>query len=305
MRVLFIAVLCALLAAGARAQDQFSTARDFYTSASYEEALALLTNLQNEKADQYRAFCLFALGRTSEATAVAEHLIAADPLLELESDASPRIAAMFADARKRLLPAIVRDQYRSARTTMERKDFATAEQQLARVRKLLDRAAAVGITDEAIGDLGVLAEGFLELARAGKAAAAKVETPAEPAEGQRVATQMPSREAEKVLEPRLFDSTASDVVAPIPLRQDLPRIPNELRAASGESAKSGILEVIIDEKGGVEKAIIRESIFPLYDTLIVAATRSWKYQPALRQGSPVKFKKVIAVNVRPDLQSPR
>ena len=119
MKVLFIAVFFAALAAGVRADDQFSTARDLYTSAAYEEALALLTNLHNDKADQYRAFCLFALGRTSEATSVAEHLIAADPLLELESDASPRIAAMFTDARRRLLPALARDQYRSARAAME------------------------------------------------------------------------------------------------------------------------------------------------------------------------------------------
>jgi hypothetical protein len=303
MKLLSIAVFCALLTAAVGAQDEFSKARDLYTAASYEEALALLTNLHTEKADQYQAFCLFALGRTNEATSVAEHLIAADPLLELESDASPRIAAMFTDARKRLLPALVRDQYRSARAAMERKDFATAEPQLARVRKLLDRAAAVGITDETLGDLGVLADGFLELARAGKAAAAKAETPAAAAEGQRVASQMPPVEAAKARAPHVFDSTASDVVAPVPVRQDLPPIPRELVKVAGASVNAGILEVVIDERGAVEKAIIRESILPLYDSLLVAATRNWRYQPALRQGMPVKYVKVIAVNVKGDLFS--
>jgi len=305
MKVLSIAVVCALLTAGVRAQDQFSKARDLYTAASYEEALALLTNLHGEKADQYQAFCLFALGRTSEATSVAEHLISADPLLVLDGDASPRIAAMFADARKRLLPSLVRDQYRSARAAMERKDFAAAEPQLVQVRKLLDRAAALGITDETLGDLGVLVDGFLDLARASKAAAAKAETPAAAGEGQRVAQAAPAAEAAKPRAPRIFDSTASDVVAPVPVRQDVPPIPRELFKVAGASANAGILEVVIDERGAVEKAIIRESVLPMYDSLLVAATRSWRYLPAMRQGTPVKYVKVIAVNVKGDSQSSR
>ena len=303
MKVLFIAVFFAALAAGVRADDQFSTARDLYTSAAYEEALALLTNLHNDKADQYRAFCLFALGRTSEATSVAEHLIAADPLLELESDASPRIAAMFTDARRRLLPALARDQYRSARAAMERKDFATAEPQLVRVRQILDGTAAVGIADEALGDLGVLVDGFLDLARAGKAASVKAEAPARNDEQR--AIQAPSAEALKAREPQVFDSTASDVVAPVPLRQDLPPIPRELAKVAEQSTSAGILEVVIDEKGAVERAIIRESVLPLYDNLLIAATRNWRYQPARRQGIPVKYVKVIAVNVKRDSPSPR
>ena len=303
MKVLFIAVFFAALAAGVRADDQFSTARDLYTSAAYEEALALLTNLHNDKADQYRAFCLFALGRTSEATSVAEHLIAADPLLELESDASPRIAAMFTDARRRLLPALARDQYRSARAAMERKDFATAEPQLVRVRQILDGTAAVGIADEALGDLGVLVDGFLDLARAGKAASVKAEAPARNDEQR--AIQAPSAEALKAREPQVFDSTASDVVAPVPLRQDLPPIPRELAKVAEQSTSAGILEVVIDEKGAVERAIIRESVLPLYDNLLIAATRNWRYQPARRQGISVKYVKVIAVNVKRDSPSPR
>ena len=56
--------------------------------------------------------------------------------------------------------------------------------------------------------------------------------------------------------------------------------------------------MIIDENGAVERASMRESVVPIYDNLIVAAAKDWKYRPALRGGTPVKYLKLIAVNVR-------
>ena len=174
MKAFIIAATISLGASAlAVAQDQLSTARDLYASASYDEALTLLTQVHDaigagpvaDRAEQYRAFCLFALGRTAEATAVAERLITANPLLSVENDASPRIVSMFSDARKRLLPPLIRDQYRSARASMDKKDYAGAEPQLVKVRRLLDEAATVGLSDETLADLGVLVDGFLDLAR--------------------------------------------------------------------------------------------------------------------------------------------
>ena len=57
----------------ARADDSLATARELYAAASYEDALAMLDRLRTP-ADvpdlgrtiaQYRAFCLFALGRSA------------------------------------------------------------------------------------------------------------------------------------------------------------------------------------------------------------------------------------------------
>jgi tetratricopeptide (TPR) repeat protein len=170
-----LAAAVAFLAAGvvANAQDQLKVARDLYTSAAYEEALTALTDLQKsigaaaplDQIDRYRAFCLFALGRSGEAQTVAESLIKKDPIIELE-DASPRIAAMFDDIRKRLLPTLIREQYRSARSTIDRKEFAEAVPQLERAGRMIDAAQRVGAADETIGDLRVLVDGFLELTRA-------------------------------------------------------------------------------------------------------------------------------------------
>ncbi|HYM24496.1 MAG TPA: hypothetical protein VEU08_14870, partial [Vicinamibacterales bacterium] len=177
--ILIATMICVGAPAFAGAQDQLSAARDLYASASYEEALNLFSRMHDEnttgpvadKAEQYRAFCLFALGRTAEANAVAERLISANPLLSVESDASPRIVAMFADARKRLLPGLIRDQYRTARAAMDKKDYAAAEPQLTKVRKLLDEASSIGLTDETLTDLGVLVDGFFDLAKSAVARA--------------------------------------------------------------------------------------------------------------------------------------
>src|SRR5262245_40514825 len=73
----------------AAAQQPLSEARELYVSASYEEALAALTRIRSgsvdapaiEQIDQYRLLCLFALGRVTEAQAVADDLITKNPAL--------------------------------------------------------------------------------------------------------------------------------------------------------------------------------------------------------------------------------
>jgi Flp pilus assembly protein TadD len=71
--------------------------KELSTSAAYEDALTARTRLHgndaaqsaSDQVEQYRAFCLFALGRTGEAQAIAEALISASPLVEIDAaDAS-------------------------------------------------------------------------------------------------------------------------------------------------------------------------------------------------------------------------
>jgi hypothetical protein len=53
------------------AQDDLQRAKELYAAAAYEEALALLTAVPNAEripqVDEYRAFCLIALGQGEEA----------------------------------------------------------------------------------------------------------------------------------------------------------------------------------------------------------------------------------------------
>ena len=99
--------------AGLGAQDSLSAAKDLYASAAYEDALSTLTRITEagstaqeiaRQVDEYRAFCLYALGRTGEAESVAESMLRKDPLMKLDAaDVSPRLESMFSNVRKRLL----------------------------------------------------------------------------------------------------------------------------------------------------------------------------------------------------------
>jgi len=104
------------------AQDLLSTAKDQYASAAYEDALNTLNRVEKGSPDvarqveEYRVFCLFALGRTAEAETSAEAFMRTQPLARLD-DASPRIEAMFQAVRKRLLPSLIRAEYRTVSGT--------------------------------------------------------------------------------------------------------------------------------------------------------------------------------------------
>jgi len=85
-----------------------------------------------------------------------------------------------------------------------------------------------------------------------------------------------------------------DVIAPVAVRQELPRIPSMVTA---QARGRGVLEIVVDEKGRVTSAVVRESVHPIYDNLVLNAARDWKYQPATFDGQPVKYRKMIQINV--------
>src|SRR5262245_3902604 len=124
MRGIFIIAVVLASRAAMAADDPLVAAKDLYASAAYEEALSALNNVTASvtpevarQADEYRAFCLYALGRTKEAETVAEGLIRQKPLSRLDTaDASPRLEKLFADVRQRLLPSLIRERFRTAKT---------------------------------------------------------------------------------------------------------------------------------------------------------------------------------------------
>ncbi len=315
--VLLLAV--ATIAAPVRAQDLLSAAKELYASAAYDEALSALDRLKagapaavTVELDQYRAFCLFALGRTREAEAVAESVVRADPLVELlAGDTSPRIVALFADLQKRLLPGLVRERYRTARASMEAADAEATRAELTLVQRLLAKAKTVGAWDDALGDLSVLVDGFLELNRstAERRAAAKPVEPGaaetRPAEPTSVAGRvLPDPAAEAVPAPSatvaparaaIYSALDVNVSAPVVLQQQIPRVPANLALAMRATKRTGILEVTIDERGRVETALVRESVNPVFDGIVLAAARTWQYQPARLEGAPVRYLKRIAI----------
>src|SRR3954462_2066377 len=107
--------------AAAADQDALGRAKALYTSAAYDEALALLSQLDQPspadavEANQYRAFCLLALGRSDDARRVIQDLVEANPAYQPpDAQMSPRLQAAFRGVRRGVLPSIVRRSYAEA-----------------------------------------------------------------------------------------------------------------------------------------------------------------------------------------------
>jgi TonB family protein len=298
------------------AADSLDAARDLYASAAYEEALSMLGRLNDPESadvarqvDQYRAFCLFALGRAAEAESLAESIIRRDPSARLDAaDASPRVEAMFAGVRQRLLPSLIRDRFRMARSGLDEKNFPAAEPYLIDTRRMIAEAEDIGVEDEGLADLRVLVDGFLELMKAAgeQATAARASTPDVDAIAPSTAAPPPlpaprlPAAAARPAGPRVYSVGSQGVTPPTAIEQRMPTVSiamGQLAKAARNSGKRGIVDVVVDETGEVVDVIIRESLHSSLDRLIATAARQWKYQPAMKDGVPVRFAKTITLVV--------
>jgi len=282
-----------LTTTGVQAQlGDLSAARDLYTSAAYDEALSLLDRLrasdppvdQSRAIEQYRAFCLLALGRAADAEQAIEAAVAAEPSYRpSDSEMSPRVLGAFTTVRRRMLPAIIQQRYAQAKAAFDRKDFAAAANGFRQVLAALDDGdVASEAARPPLSDLRVLASGFEELS-------AKAAAPPPPPPPPPVAAPAPAPAP-----PRVYAGNDPGVVAPVIVNQTVPRFPGVITASY-----TGRLEVIISEAGMVESAVMTGSVTPAYDALALAATQRWRFKPATVNGTPVKFRKVVVIALKP------
>ena len=230
--------------------------------------------------DQYRAFCLLALGRTADAEQAIEAVVSADPFYQpSDADVSPRVRAAFTDVRRRILPDIVQERYARAKAAFDRKDFPEASAGFKQVLDVLsDPDVGTAAGQPPLADIRMLATGFHDLSA--KAAAAARRCP--PVVTAAVAPAPPQTRMPAV--PQIYGPDDTGVVPPAIIRQVLPAF--EFQTLVPPS--SGSVEIVIDERGTVESAMMRMSIFPRYDAQVIEATKNWQYQPATLNGDPVK-----------------
>jgi tetratricopeptide (TPR) repeat protein len=289
-----------LASSAASAQDpDLSAARELYASAAYDDALAALNRLkssshapgQSGTIDQYRAFCLLALGRTADAEQAIEAVVAAEPSYQpAEGDVSPRVRSAFADVRRRMLPAIIQQQYALAKSSFDRKDFAAAASGFGQVLVMMaDPGVAAQTSQPPLSDMRMLAVGFEELS-------AKAAAPPPPPPPAPVVAPVPAVPAA----PRVYGSEDRNVVPPVAVSQVLPAFPGPVGLT-----RSGKLEVLINEQGIVETAAMTATVTSVYDRLALAATKHWRYAPATVEGVPVKFRKVVQINIKPTVPNGR
>ena len=272
-----------LTSTSALAQDRdLNAARELYASAAYDDALAVLNRLrssdhpasQKRAIEQYRAFCLLALGRSTDAEQAIEAVVAAEPTFQPgESDASPRIRSAFTSVRRRMLPSIIQQKYAQAKAAFDRKEFAAANDGFTQVlAALADQDVAVEARQPPLADLRTLAGGFQELAAK---ASAPPPAPAAP------------------VAPKIYSGGETGVVAPVIVTQALPPFPGQVIIP-----RNGRLELVIDESGVVESATMTGSVTPAYDQMVIAATKNWRYRPATQSGVAVKFRKTVQITIK-------
>lgn len=292
-RTLATLTLATCLAAPLGAQESpLAAARELYASARYDEALAMLnglrpaepSNLNDVKSiEQYRSLCLLALGRGTEAESAIAAVVTVDPLYQPnDTDASPRVRAAFTEVRQRLLPGIAGLKYAAAKAAFDRKEFASAEQQFRHVMALIDDPEMGG----RLSDMRTLAAGFLELSAAGAA------PPPEPKQAEPAPQPVAPPPGPSPL--RIYVAEDAGVTPPIAIKQEFPRVPAGVMA---QVRDRGLLEIIIDERGRAAALTVRTSMHPVYDTLLMAAAREWRFQPATHDGRPVRFRKLIQVTL--------
>jgi TonB family protein len=273
-------------------RDVVGTARDLYASARYDEALAVLNDLRptdpgsavadRKSIEQYRSLCLLALGRGTEAESAIAAVVTADPSYQPgEVEASPRVRAAFSDVRRKLLPEIASNRYTEAKVLFDRKDYRTAAQHFRQVVALLDDPDMGG----KLPDLRTLVTGFLDLSVAAS-------TPPPPEAPKPVAAPPPV-----VVQPdpnRVYSLSDTDVVAPVVIRQQMPQLTPAIKQQAKER---GVVEIVIDEQGRVIHVAVRMSLHPMYDAELLSAGKDWRYRPATYQGKPVRYRKMIQINL--------
>jgi hypothetical protein len=270
--------------------DPLDAAKSLYLSAAYEEALTALANLpagvDPDQADKFRALCQMALNRTQDAQETLERLAARRPMLKLDEGESPKLVAMFDEARARVLPNAAKSLYTSAKSNFEQGDLKTAASQFRELNQLLNEKELAG---PAFSDIRMLADGFgkltdQQLSAVSTTAKAPVAPPPPPPAVPDVS--------------KIYTVADQEVVPPVPIDQTIPQWIPPLGNFKFQEF-SGSLEVVIDESGLVSSAVMTQKLNVMYDQLLLSATKRWRYRPAFRNGKPVKYRKQIAVVLRP------
>jgi hypothetical protein len=280
---LFMAVLVS--PAGAQGQEPLAHIRDLYSNAAYEDVLSALAaddSAPPPELGQYKVFSLIALGRVPDAEKAAEAVIIANPRFQPDRDASPRVLELFTKVRQRIAPDLLKSMYVNAKESLDRKDRDDA------IRGFGEIVAVANDPDlredKVVGDLRLLASGFLDLSRA-LPVATPASAPPDPSPAPPTPTTRPAPPA------------LPHVVAPVPISETMPRwLPSE---ALARSEFRGRILLRIDAEGKVVSSQMLASATPEYDSLLLRASKQWTYKPGQSDGVAVPSERIVEVVLKP------
>ena len=272
-------ILVLSVSSSAAAQATEVDFKALYAAAEYDKALDVVGSLDTLEAQQYRALCLLALGRTADATTAIESLVNASPtFIPSSEDAPPRFVELVTKVRQKLLPTIARRVFTEGRELYNDKQSEEAVKRFSLVLTLLKDPAFTDLN--AKQDMETLATGFIDLAKASPTPVNVVAATAEPVPPSAAA---PAAAASAV-PPR--------VVPPVALVQTVPPIPTDIASRVGAKL---VMVVQIDAAGRVTSATVKESAHPRYDRIVVLGTRDWRYTPATLNGLAIASEQVVTI----------
>jgi hypothetical protein len=293
-----VAAMAMVVSSAVVAQDGLAAARELYKGARYEDALVRLDDLRGaghvaeevRSIEQYRAFCLLALGRTDEAERAMEAVVTAAPTYRPGvTEESPRVRAAFSDVRRRMLPGIIQEKYAQAKTALDRRDTTSATAGFQLVLELLADADIASLVDRPpLAELRTLAAGFRDLSA--KSGPPPAPAPAVPRPAAASVAPPEPAPAPRRLPLRVYGLEDANVVPPTAVRESWAAL------ADVFAVRAGVVEIVIDETGAVSTATMTTPVNAVYDRLALATAKRWRYRPATLEGVPVKFRKVILLD---------
>jgi TonB family protein len=184
-----------------------------------------------------------------------------------------------------MLPGFLQQKYAEAKTAYEQKDYGTAADGFTRVIDgIADPDLAGAPNASQLADLGTLASGFRDLAT-------KAMMPvAAPKPAVMLAAPVASTSA-----PKTYSPEDANAAPPVVIRQTIPAYNRPV-----QQRKTAVVEVVVNEHGSVDSAVMLSPLDPTYDRAVIAAAKNWMYQPAKVEGKPVKYQKRVQISLVPE-----
>ena len=299
---LVLAILASTSITSGQAPDALARARALYDEAAYDEALAAVACEASPEAFQYRALCHLALGRPHEAGAALEALVRLAPAYTLaEAEWPPKFVTLYAETRRRVMPGIARELFASARADVQAKETARARAGFEHLLALLQDPAAAAMPEAA--DLQLLVTSYLDILPAPFPSAAPARARSTPAVKPLPSAFSAAPAVASSLEQGAARTSAGaaaaapgaprrTLVPAVTVRQEVPAYPG-----TPPAPLSGAVRVTIGVDGRVTQARIEIPLEPRYDRRLLQAARTWRYQPATLDGTPLESEKVIEVRI--------
>jgi hypothetical protein len=102
-----------------------------------------------------------------------------------------------------------------------------------------------------------------------------------------------SRGASLVILPK--DPPPPGFEPPLPISQPMPQWS---KRTGVPQTYHGVIDLTIDEHGSVATVALKQPMEPDFDQALIKSARTWKYKPALLNGHPVPFLKVIEIQIQ-------